>query len=521
MSKFEGSIFGKDIFTYSSRGGRQYSPDEIGRYLGKFKLCNALALIGKLSHHMLVSHKNLYFIEGYDIPIANGTLAYLSMRLIEKSNDYRSKDMTIDDLLVAVDMFFGLPDLFQECSDNPQSCLMRFGASQFDYDRENRNLLARTLIIYRDLWNTVSDASQVNIDTAIQSFSGLTLHEILVLGLFFSGRAKDGRFGLEEMGEYPATIKDCLTLDKQQTFVNWISCKYEEFRSRSVTDLPIRIEYEKFRFNPLCVKPIIIPDRNLSPGFSQVYLTPIPTLIYGRVTRGIFFSLADHFRESGDSNPFRSAFGVVFQEYVGLILKKALGEDNVQREWRYGLKGYSKDTPDWFVIKDGVAVLIEVKQAGLSLIAKQWGDTEDIKKALKRSIGAGVKQMWEFERAIETGLCTCPDWFNGVKISDRLVVTYDRPYFLNSTLRDEIRQMYTLPGTYHWHTISVEELEYFLGATGTNFTKALSEKRLAVEEDEMDFRDYCSRNFSKDKCTNSYLDSVDDNFCNELGLFSK
>jgi len=32
MSKFEGSIFGKDIFTYSSRGGRQYSPDEIGLY---------------------------------------------------------------------------------------------------------------------------------------------------------------------------------------------------------------------------------------------------------------------------------------------------------------------------------------------------------------------------------------------------------------------------------------------------------------------------------------------------------
>ena len=255
MSKFEGSIFGKDIFTYSSRGGRQYSPDEIGRYLGKFKLCNALALIGKLSHHMLVSHKNLYFIEGYDIPIANGTLAYLSMRLIEKSNDYRSKDMTIDDLLVAVDMFFGLPEPSQECSDNPQSCLMRFGASQFDYDRENRNLLARTLIIYRDLWNTASDASQVNIDTAIQSFSGLTLHEILVLGLFFSRRAKEGRFGLEEMGEYPATIKDCLTLDKQQTFVNWISCKYEEFRSRSVTDLPIRIEYEKFRFNQLSIYP--------------------------------------------------------------------------------------------------------------------------------------------------------------------------------------------------------------------------------------------------------------------------
>jgi len=204
-----------------------------------------------------------------------------------------------------------------------------------------------------------------------------------------------------------------------------------------------------------------------------------------------------------------------------LILKKTLGEDNVQREWRYGSKNHPKDTPDWFVIKDGVVVLIEVKQSGLFLNAKKWGDTEDIKNDLKKSIGAAVKQMWKFEQDIENSLCTLPDWFNGVEISDRLVVTYDRSYFLNSILRDEVRQMYTLPEEYHWHTISVEELEYFLGATGTNFTKALSEKRLAVEEDEMDFRDYCSRNFSKDKCTNSYLDSVDDNFCNELGLFSK
>jgi hypothetical protein len=82
----------------------------------------------------------------------DGVLAYLSMRLIESSDDDRSKDMTVDDLLKAIDMYLGLPDPFQEDSDNLQGFLIRFGASQLDYAREARHLLPRTLIIYENLW---------------------------------------------------------------------------------------------------------------------------------------------------------------------------------------------------------------------------------------------------------------------------------------------------------------------------------------------------------------------------------
>jgi hypothetical protein len=58
-------------------------------------------------------------------------------------------------------------------------------------------------------------------------------------------------------------------------------------------------------------------------------------------------------------------------------------------------------------------------------------------------------------------------------------------------LRDEIRQLYpSILNSYHWHTIAVEELEYFLGIVGTEFIAALAEKRLNDEGDNMDFRDY-------------------------------
>jgi hypothetical protein len=280
------------------------------------------------------------------------------------------------------------------------------------------------------------------------------------------------------------------------------------------------MDYEKFRFNPLLLKPAIIPDCNPQPGSSQVYITPIPALIYRRVTTGLYFTLSDYFKEN-NKKPFRETFGAVFQEYVGLLLKKAVGELNVQGEWRYGPKGSTKDTPDWFVIQNGTALLIEVKQSGLYLNAKKWGQLDEIQKDLKRNIGAGVHQMWEFENDRRTGLCTVPPWLDGIEITERLVVTYDRPYWVNSVLRDEIRQLYTIPPSFHWHSISVEELEYFLGIASINLIDALKEKRLDTEGDRMDFRDYYSRKSSQDNCKNPYLDSVYDSFFGDLGLRSE
>ncbi|WP_445245078.1 hypothetical protein [Microcoleus sp. OTE_8_concoct_300] len=518
MSRVEGDVAGKNIITYDSIGGKEYSPNDIGQYLREFKLNDALRLIGELSYEIFKSNKGLHKIK--NIPVFDGVLAYLSMRLIESSNDDpHSKDMTVDDLLKAIDMYFGLPDPFQKDSDNLQGFLIRFGASQLDYDREARHLLPRTLLIYENLWTKSGNCNQVDIANAIKSFSGLNLQETLVLSLAFSRRAKNGFFRLiEDLEQYPDTLKSYFDINKQKAFANWISCKYSDFRYLSISDMPPTIDYEKFRFNPLWLKPAIIPDCNPKPDSSQVYITPIPALIYRRVTTGLYFTLSDYFKEN-NKKPFRKTFGEVFQEYVGLLLKKAVGELNVQQEWRYVVKKDPKDTPDWFVIQNGTALLIEVKQSGLYLPAKTWGQLGDIKDDLKRNIGAGVHQMWKFEEDRRNGLCTVPDWLDGIEITERLVVTYDRPYFVNSSLRDEIRQQLypTIPESFHWHSISVEELEYFLGIASINLMDALKEKRLDTEGDRMDFRDYYSRKSSQENCRNPYLDSVYDSFFGDLG----
>lgn len=97
----DASIAGKKLVVYATSGNRSYSSDDIGDFLKKFELHQALRLIGVASCELASKQ---------DAPINDGVLAYLAMRLIESSNDYRRETMTRADLGKAVDMYWGLSD---------------------------------------------------------------------------------------------------------------------------------------------------------------------------------------------------------------------------------------------------------------------------------------------------------------------------------------------------------------------------------------------------------------------------
>src|SRR5205807_2452791 len=121
-----------------------------------------------------------------------------------------------------------------------------------------------------------------------------------------------------------------------------------------------------------------------------------------RATRGLYFELADHFKGDGRKNPFRSSFGYAFERYVGELLKGALGEAAVAPEKDYC--GGSKQTIDWIVLQGERAIFIEVKQSGLYLEAKTWGDLEMIRRDVDRTIGQAARQLYNFERDVRAGV---------------------------------------------------------------------------------------------------------------------
>jgi hypothetical protein len=439
------------------------------------------------------------------------------MRLIESSNDYRKEIMSPSDLLKAIDMYWGLSDPI-EVEQNTASCLLRFGNSQFDYQRRMHNLLPRTFAIYRDLWPTVPGV--VEIVSALRDLTGLGIEEILIMCFAYSGRAKaqQGFFRTyDDSRVQDEREKPIFTQNKQKRFVDWISCDYRTFRELSKAELKKAPDqkYEKFRFNPLAKYPTLRPDINPKLGEPQVYIVPVPRLLVERVTRGLYFELADYFMGEGKKNPFRTSFGYVFERYIGELLKESLGGEKVLAERSYD-RG-NKLTTDWIILQGERAIFIEVKQSGLFLEAKTWGDLESIRRDVGRTIGQGVKQLFSFERDVRTGKYAELSYLSGVKEIEHLVVTYDHAYFSNSILREQVRRnlrgsKVDVPENFHWHVISVDELEEVLGMHGAGFPDLLRAKRLNDEDDIIDFGDYLARYYSDKTFTNPYLDRINEEF---------
>jgi hypothetical protein len=517
------TFVGKNLIGYMPRGGRSYTSDDIGDYLKRFQLHETLRLIGGLSHQLL-SKKNEseHSIEG--VPISDAVLAYLAMRAIESSNDYKKLTMTIGDLAKAADMYWGLPDPIAD-DEEALACLLRFGSSQLDYQRRLDNLLSRTLAIYRDLWSSVPGT--VGINSVIESIAGINIEEILMFTFAFTGQSTNqgGYFRLyENVKSTDPEVLAWFRQERQQSFVKWLACDYKAFRLQArdgLAKMPSPA-YERQRFNPLLRYPILKPDRNPLPGARQVYVDPIPHLVHERVTRGLYFDLSEHFKGPGKRNSFRQSFGYVFQEYVGAILKDGLRDVRVLGELKYEAAEGEKLTPDWIVIDGDRCLLIEVKQAGLYLESKLWSAIGKVKEDLSKTVGAGVRQLWNFEQAVSSGRHPELAVLSGFKEFERLVVSYDQLYYSNSIIRDLIRDQFVehgirIPANYHWHVISIDELEAVLGMHGSKFLGLLKEKQLNSEDDQMDFGDYLGRYYADRDPTNPYLERIREAF---FGRFS-
>ncbi len=499
-------LYGKDIGVYPS--DKSYLIDDLKSFLKRFQLHNALRLIGELSFNDRC------------FPVTNDFLSYIALLLIENSNDYRAKEMTEADLHKACNIYYGLPDPISTNNDSKEF-LLRMAYQQFPHQRNNHHLLSRSLIIYSELWPMVGKAQSIDINNEIVKLVGLGYDEILFLSLAFSGQAKKGFIRLYEDFKNEHEIEKYFTKNKQEKFINWLSCGYEDFRNMSRSDNPSDILYDKHRFNPLIDRPLIIPDRNPKPGDRQVYILPNNRFLFEKVTRGMYYYLADQFRiEDSKKNPFRTAFGYVFQDYIGLLLQKACSKFNVLKEWEYGKP--KKNTIDWIVMDETKAIFFEVKLSALYIESKKWGKIEDVRKDLRQTIAKGVKQLCLFEKAVNSGEYESLNILKG-KEFEKVIITFDRAYYVNSVLRTEVKDIVEkeiddLPANYHWHVMSVDEFELFAGSIGDSMFETLKAKRLNDSTYGLDFWEYLCQIQDSKTLTNKYLDDYWDSFWRKYKL---
>ena len=107
-----------------------------------------------------------------------------------------------------------------------------------------------------------------------------------------------------------------------------------------------------YSYNPLRAYPIIYTTQ----GGVESLICPFPTLLIWRFTAGLYYELCDDSR-------FSNAFGASFQDYVGQVVRRTCVTDRfgIIPEQRYGQKKARKDTVDWIVSDNDVALFLECK----------------------------------------------------------------------------------------------------------------------------------------------------------------
>lgn len=174
------------------------------------------------------------------------------------------------------------------------------------------------------------------------------------------------------------------------------------------------------------------------------------------------------------------------------------------------------------MVSGNKAVFIEVKQATIYMQAKISGDLEKLKSDLSKTIGHGVLQLIEFESDWRTREYNNLKKFDDITHYEWLIITYDKAYYGNWILKKQIEKLIQdsgkeIPKGFYWHTISIEELEYFVGMYEEELFEILVEKRLDDKDESMDFREFMAIK-QKDLHRNPFLESVYGDFFKQYGI---
>lgn len=205
-------------------------------------------------------------------------------------------------------------------------------------------------------------------------------------------------------------------VEQVERFLARVSTDYSGFR-----ELCTRTDLEDpglfvYIHNPLTLKPVILTKRS-------GYAVPITQYLVDRCTTGVYFDLLI---EHGEA--FTSAFGPVFERYVGDVLEITFRKERVFGERTY--KRGQKST-DWVVVEGRTGTLLECKATRLTVPSKTRADLDLLAQDLAKGVVKGLVQLrrvMDDIRARTPGLEPFYDLDELIPV----VVVYDHYYFANA-----------------------------------------------------------------------------------------
>jgi hypothetical protein len=211
--------------------------------------------------------------------------------------------------------------------------------------------------------------------------------------------------------------------------------RFLAFTSKPISDLKSILKSQQryddkfaYAYNSLRAYPLIRMDLD---GHDAI-VCPLPTLLYWRITGGLYYELVDDPR-------FAVPYGDSFQRYVGKAVQRASSGSKLRilPEQQFGAKKAPKRTVDWIIADEHAAIFVECKARRLSMGAKTSlddltaleKDIDNMAEALLQLYKSTAEYLsneyphFSFEegRAIYPSIVTLENWWMfGAPMFDRL-----------------------------------------------------------------------------------------------------
>lgn len=355
-----------------------------------------------------------------EVYLAPSRIAFLAKTSLLRSTENRQRQVTDLDFAYLIYMQANMTEAFtakpNKTIEDNYSFLIRMEGEQSLYQERLRGAFARSWMIYIDANRSMADRRQFDLEEEWRRFAGIELGRFILLGFNYYAGVNEH----ESVTRYFASsgiFTGMLFEEDCERFLALASTTPEGFREESskyeVSD-PL---YKKSEFNVLWSRPLI--------SIGQELICPLPVLVANRVADGIRFDLREAMRVEGLGNRFSQNFGLLFEEYIGRLLKWSYGEEKVHHEPIYGKP--EKGGPDWVVIDGDTAVLIECRTRTLRVETRALAEFEDVRDDVRKMF---VDTLIKYPSKIQdlmsgrTGLD-----FSGVVSVVPLIVTYERVSF--------------------------------------------------------------------------------------------
>ncbi len=294
--------------------------------------------------------------------------------------------------------------------------LMRIVHRQFVWQQHRLNW--KPVIRYYKLFNTP------DIKAHTRYVTGLSLDQIYLIGLCYLGMFSEN----PRVARRPNIQIAGISQEHIECFLAFTSLNRRRLADR------LRAEHALdegffYRYSSLREFPLIQISYQ---GHDEV-ACPIPTLLFWRITTGLYYTLKD-------VPGFPTAFGASFQQYVGEVIDQRITNPDIavlpEREYRVGLR--RKDSVDWIMQeRNEAALFVECKTKRLTWASKAGvADLSNFDQDIRKLAGAVVqvyKTIKDYRaglyphlpfveaRRIYPAVVTLEDWyFFGLEMPDRL-----------------------------------------------------------------------------------------------------